>query len=77
MLRLRPAFVRKVRLGLVAIAGMVSGTMLGIGCSSRDIQKNVVAGSLAYVKNSATSFWDAFVPTGEVFEGLFNPTPPQ
>jgi hypothetical protein len=59
----------------VAAAVAFSGTTLGVGCNSRDIQLNLVAGSLAYVKNSATNFWNAFVPTDQVFEGLFNPTP--
>ena len=54
---------------------LVGGTLLGSACTSADIEKNLIAGTLGYVKGGATSFWDNFIPQDEVWEGFFNQTP--
>ncbi len=66
--------VRKAKATALATL-LAGGTMLGSTCSSRDIRDNIVAGSLAYVKNGATAFWNTLVPADEVLGGFFNPTP--
>ena len=67
-------FVRRTK--LVALTTLLAGgTVFGSMCTSKDIQKNVVAGTLNYVKGGATSFWDAFIPQDEIWEGFFNPSP--
>lgn len=74
MLRGGRSVYTRVRLGLLA-AVFAGGSVVALGCNSRDIQHNIVAGSLGYVKNSATSFWNAFIPTDDIFQGLFDPAP--
>lgn len=36
---------------------MLGGALLVTGCTMRDLQTNLVAGTLAYVKSEATTFW--------------------
>ena len=63
---------------VTALTGLLAGgTLIGWGCTGADIQKNIVAGSLGYIKAGTTSFWNNFVPQDEVWNGLFNPTPIQ
>jgi hypothetical protein len=50
------------------IAGM--GGMMFTNCSA-DIRKNIIAGSLSYVKSGAQTFWDNAVPQKDVWEGVF------
>jgi len=64
------------RVKRAALAGLLAGgTVFGASRSAADIQKNVVAGTLTYVKNSTTTFWNSLVPQTELWEGFFNPTP--
>ncbi len=59
------------RIRMAALATLLTGGMvLGTGCSLRDLQTNLVAGTLAYVKGTATAFWDAFLPADDIFDAL-------
>lgn len=67
-------FLRRAKtaaLTTLLAGGMLSGWM----CTSKDIQKNLVAGTLGYIKGGATTFWDSLLPQDELWEGFFNPTP--
>jgi hypothetical protein len=64
------------RVKLAALSSLLAGgTLLGSACTARDIEHNLVAGSLAYVRGGATSFWNAFLPQDELWQGFFNPSP--
>ncbi len=54
---------------------LAGGTLFGSSCTSSDIHKNLVAGTLGYVKSSATSFWSNLIPMNDMWAGLFSPTP--
>ena len=67
-------FIRRAKLAALATL-LAGGTVFGSMCTAKDIQKNVVAGSLNYVKGGATSFWNTFIPQDQIWEGFFNPSP--
>ena len=69
--------MRLVRRAKVAAltALLAGGAVFGSACTAADIQKNVVAGTLAYVKGGATSFWNNFIPQNDIWAGLFSDTP--
>ncbi|HRX87463.1 MAG TPA: hypothetical protein P5572_20755 [Phycisphaerae bacterium] len=48
------SIIKKLQLFMACAIG---GSMLVSGCSMRDLQTNLVAGTLAYVKSEATTFW--------------------
>ena len=59
---------------LAMVTGLLAGgTVLGSACTAKDIQKNVVAGTLSYVAGGATSFWNNFIPQDDIWAGFFNP----
>ena len=64
-------FLRKARMAALT-ALLAGGTVLGSACTADDIQKNVVAGTLGYVKAGATSFWSNFIPADDIWAGFFN-----
>ena len=71
---LNKGFLRKAKLaGLTAL--LAGGALSGWMCTTADIQKNIVAGSLGYLKAGTTSFWNSFVPIDDVWAGLFDPSP--
>jgi len=52
--------MRKLRLaGLLAVTG---GTLLGSGCSLRDVRNNVLAGTFDFVAAFTESAWEAVIP---------------
>ena len=67
-------FLHRAKLAAVTTL-LAGGTLLGSSCTAADIQKNVVAGTLAYVKGGATSFWNNFIPQDDLWAGLFNTVP--
>ncbi len=72
--------LRSLKFAAVAVV-LAGGTLTTSMCTSRDIQQNVVSGTLTYLKNGTTSFWNHFIPIDSVWAGLFNPefdsqTPP-
>ncbi len=64
-------FLRKAKIAALTTL-LAGGTMLGSACSAEDIRENVVAGTLAYVKGGATSFWNNFIPSADVWAAFFN-----
>ncbi|MFH1268232.1 MAG: hypothetical protein ABIK89_21135 [Planctomycetota bacterium] len=65
-------FLHKVKVAAVT-ALLAGGTLYGSGCTSDDLQKNIVAGTLGYVKGGATAFWNNFIPQDDLWAGFFNP----
>lgn len=49
----------------------VGGSMLISGCTFRDLNTNLIAGTLAFVKSSATSFWSEMFPVDELTNSAF------
>lgn len=66
-------FLRKTKAAVLASL-MAGGMLLSSSCTIEDLQKNLIAGSLGYVKSHATAFWNAFVPPTEVWTGFFEQT---
>ena len=66
-------FLRRTK--MTALTTLMAGGMLfGSSCTIKDIQKNLIAGSLSYVKDHATAFWNAFLPADDVWTGFFEET---
>ncbi len=51
---------------------LAGGTLFSSMCTAKDIQKNLVAGSLGYVKSGATSFWSNLVPQEPLWDSFFD-----
>jgi len=66
-------FLHKAKLAALTTL-LAGGTLLGSACTADDIRKNVVAGSLDYVADGATTFWNTFIPQDEIWAGFFDPT---
>ena len=64
--------LRRMKLATMSTL-LAGGTLLGTSCTGADIQKNLVAGGLTYVKNGAVSFLNNFVPQDPMWHGFFTP----
>jgi len=67
-------FIRRMKTGTLT-ALLAGGTLFGWNCTQADLQKNIVAGSLAYVKGSTTTFWNTYIPPDRIWGNLFTPLP--
>jgi hypothetical protein len=53
------------------VAMMLAGSLMATGCTVGDINNNLMAGTLAFVKSGATTFWSALFPVDEWTAGLW------
>ncbi len=62
--------LRKLKLGVLTTV-LAGGTLFNSWCTAQDIQKNLVAGALTFVKNGSQSFFDTWIPMKDVWADLF------
>ena len=67
-------FLHRAKLAVLTTL-LAGGTLYGSACTADDIQKNLVAGSLSYVKSGATSFWANLIPQDELWASFWNMEP--
>ena len=58
-------------LKMTTLTVLAGGSLLLGGCTMTDVQKNVVAGSLGFVKSGVTAFWNAFIPVNDIANACF------
>ncbi|MBN1512595.1 MAG: hypothetical protein JXB13_11315 [Phycisphaerae bacterium] len=63
--------LRKLKMGVLTTV-LAGGTLFGSWCTAQDIQKNLVAGALTFVKNGSQSFFDTWIPMKDVWADLFS-----